>query len=141
MALLFGSIAAQLLGVLDLSAVSEAAWFSLPQLPLVNFSFQFDWSAIATMLVIYLVLMAETTGTWFAVSHVVAEPLTEEKINRGVIGEGLGCLVSSFIGGTPVTSYSTNAGIISITGVASRKVLWLQVRGLSYLAYLENFPP
>ena len=74
------------------------------------------------MLVIYLVLMAETTGTWFAVSHVVAEPLTEEKINRGVIGEGLGCLVSSFIGGTPVTSYSTNAGIISITGVASRKV-------------------
>lgn len=55
------------------------------------------------MLVIYLVLMAETTGTWFAVSHVVAEPLTEEKINRGVIGEGLGCLVSSFIGGTPVT--------------------------------------
>ena len=73
-------------------------------------------------------------------SHVVAEPLTEEKINRGVIGEGLGCLVSSFIGGA-VTDYSTNAGIISITGVASRKVLWLQVRGLSYLAYLENFPP
>ena len=66
--------------VLDLSAVSKAAWFSLPQLPLVNFSFQFDWSAIATMLVIYLVLMAETTGTWFAVSHVVAEPLTEEKL-------------------------------------------------------------
>ena len=32
------------------------------------------------MLVIYLVLMAETTGTWFAVSHVVAEPLTEEKL-------------------------------------------------------------
>jgi len=120
LALLFGSI----------------AWFSLPQLPLVNFSFQFDWSAIATMLVIYLVLMAETTGTWFAVSHVVAEPLTEEKINRGVIGEGLGCLVSSFIGGTPVTSYSTNAGIISITGVASRKVFvaagaWFVLFGLS----------
>lgn len=136
LALLFGSIAAQLLGVLDLSAVSEAAWFSLPQLPLVNFSFQFDWSAIATMLVIYLVLMGETTGTWFAVSHVVAEPLTEEKINRGVIGEGLGCLVSSFIGGTPVTSYSTNAGIISITGVASRKVFvaagaWFVLFGLS----------
>jgi xanthine/uracil permease len=136
LALLFGSIAAQLLGVLDLSAVNEAAWFSLPQLPLVNFSFQFDWSAIATMLVIYLVLMAETTGTWFAVSHVVAEPLTEEKINRGVIGEGLGCLVSSFIGGTPVTSYSTNAGIISITGVASRKVFvaagaWFVLFGLS----------
>ena len=136
LALLFGSIAAQLLRVLDLSAVSEAAWFSLPQLPLVNFSFQFDWSAIATMLVIYLVLMAETTGTWFAVSHVVAEPLTEEKINRGVIGEGLGCLVSSFIGGTPVTSYSTNAGIISITGVASRKVFvaagaWFVLFGLS----------
>ncbi|MGH2335489.1 purine permease, partial [Enterococcus faecalis] len=38
LALLFGCIAAQLLGVLDLSAVSEAGWFSMPQLPLVNFS-------------------------------------------------------------------------------------------------------
>ena len=65
--------------------------------------------------------------------------LDRRKINRGVIGEGLGCLVSSFIGGTPVTSYSTNAGIISITGVASRKVFVLQVRGLSYLAYLKTF--
>ncbi|MGH2140636.1 solute carrier family 23 protein, partial [Enterococcus faecalis] len=80
LALLFASIAAQLLGVLDLSAVSEATWFSLPQLPLVNFSFQFDWSSIVTIFVIYLVLMVETTGTWFSVSHVVAEPLSEEKI-------------------------------------------------------------
>lgn len=136
LALIIGCISANVMGILDLSAVSKAAWFSMPQLPLVDFSFSFDFSAIITMLIIYVVLMAETTGTWFAVSHVVEQPLTEKNINRGVIGEGLGCLISALLGATPVTGYSTNAGIISITGVASRKVFvaagaWFIVFGLS----------
>jgi NCS2 family nucleobase:cation symporter-2 len=53
---------------------------------------------------------------------VTEEPVTDEQINKGVIGEGLGCLVAALVGTTPVTGYSTNAGIISITGVASKKV-------------------
>lgn len=62
-------------------------------------------------------------------------PLTKQG-EEGIYHLGLGCLVSSFIGGTPVTSYSTNAGIISITGVASRKVFvaagaWFVLFGLS----------
>lgn len=75
------------------------------------------------MLIIYLVLMAETSGTWFAVSQVCDMPLSDEQLNRSVLGEGLGCVISSLLGSTPVTGYSTNAGIISITGVASRNLL------------------
>lgn len=136
LALLIGSVAAQLMGVLDLSQVSDARLFSLPDFAFVNFNFSFDWSSILTMAIIYIVLLAETTGTWFAVSHVCEEPLTEANINRGVIGEGIGCLISSLFGATPVTGYSTNAGIISITGVASKKVfaaagVWFILFGLS----------
>lgn len=136
LALLIGSLAAQLMGILDLSQVSHARLFSFPDFAFVNFNFSFDLSSILTMTIIYVVLLAETTGTWFAVSTVCEEPLTEENINRGVIGEGIGCLISSLFGATPVTGYSTNAGIISITGVASKKVfaavgLWFILFGLS----------
>ncbi|WP_430598453.1 uracil-xanthine permease family protein [Enterococcus sp. AZ177] len=136
LALIIGSFAAQFMGILDVSQVGNAPLISVPQLPFVDFHFSFDVSSILTMAIIYIVLMAETTGTWFAVSNVCEEPLTDENINRGVVGEGLGCLISSLLGTTPVTGYSTNAGIISITGVASKKVFvaagaWFVVFGLS----------
>ena len=121
-ALVTGSILASFMGMLDLSAVSEAKWFSMPQLLFKDFTFTFNFSAIVTMLIIYIVLLAETTGTWLAVSNVTKTPLNKDYINRGVIGEGLGCIVASLLGTTPVTGYSSNAGIITITGIASRRV-------------------
>lgn len=121
-ALIAGCIAANFMGVLDFSAVSKANWFSMPQMPFADFGFSFNFSAIVTMIIIYLVLLAETTGTWFAVSNVIDKPLSEKNINRGVIGEGISCLIAAVLGSTPVTGYSTNAGIISITGIASRRV-------------------
>lgn len=135
-ALVIGCVAAKIMGVLNLSAVTEAKWFSMPQLPFVDFHFSFNLSAIITMLIIYMVLLAETTGTWFAVGNVIDKQLTDENINRGVIGEGLGCFIATILGSTPVTGYSTNAGIISITGIASRLVfiaagVWFIVFGFS----------
>lgn len=121
-ALVTGSILASFMGMLDLSSVAQAKWFSMPQLLFKDFTFSFNFSAIVTMLIIYIVLLAETTGTWLAVSNVTKTPLNKEYINRGVIGEGLGCLVASLLGTTPVTGYSSNAGIITITGIASRRV-------------------
>ncbi|WP_086312903.1 xanthine/uracil permease [Enterococcus sp. 7F3_DIV0205] len=136
LALVIGSLAARFMGILDLSPVGNASFISIPQLPFVDFQFSFDLSSTVTMIIIYVVLMAETTGTWFAVSNVCEQPLTDENINRGVVGEGIGCLISSLLGTTPVTGYSTNAGIISITGVASKKVFvaagaWFVIFGLS----------
>lgn len=135
-ALVVGCIAASYMGVLDFSTVSNAKWFSMPQIAFVDFGFTFNLSAILTMTIIYIVLMAETTGTWFAISDVIQKPLTDKNINNGVIGEGIGCMVASLAGSTPVTGYSTNAGIISITGVASRRVfiavgIWFFVFGFS----------
>lgn len=135
-ALIVGCIAANFMGVLDLSAVAKAQWFSMPQIPFVDFGFSFNFSAIITMVIIYIVLLAETTGTWFAVSNVIDKPLTDKNINRGVIGEGIGCFIASLVGSTPVTGYSTNAGIISITGIASRRVfiaagVWFVLFGFS----------
>lgn len=135
-ALVVGCISANFMGVLHFSAVNDAKWFSMPQLPFADFSLSFNLSAIITMVIIYFVLLAETTGTWFAVSNVIDKPLTDKNLNRGVIGEGISCLIASLLGSTPVTGYSTNAGIISITGIASRRVflavgVWFVIFGCS----------
>ena len=57
-----------------------------------------------------------------------------QTMKRGIIGEGLSCLVAALSGTTPVTGYSTNAGVISITGVASKRVfvaagIWFIILG------------
>lgn len=121
-ALVLGSAIAYAMGGMSFASVSEASFLSLPNFAFFDYGFDFDPSAIVTMIIIYMVLLAETTGTWYAVSSVTDEKLTDEQINRGVIGEGFGCLIASFVGTTPVTGYSTNAGVISITGVASKVV-------------------
>lgn len=136
LALLFGSIAAYSMGLLNLEPVMAAPWFSLPRVAFLSFPVSFNLTAVLTFLAIYMVLLAETTGTWFAIGSVIEEDLTSEQIDRGIIGEALGCFIGGLFGGTPVTGYSTNAGLITITGVASRYAfyacgLWMIVFGLS----------
>ena len=117
-----GCVAAAAVGVLDLSGVAAAAWFGMP-MPFHFGAPVFDIPSIVLMIFIYFIVLIETTGVWFTVGDVTGEELTDERLNRAVIGEGLGCLVGSVFGGTPLTGYSTNAGIISITKVASRTVV------------------
>lgn len=122
LAIVAGTITASLFGSVDFSTVKAAAWFSLPSF----FPFGkpvFDLQAILTMVFIYLVILIETTGTWFVVSTVTGSELDEKRLNRASVGEGIGCFVGSLFGGTPMTGYSSNAGIIAITGVASRMAI------------------
>ncbi|MYL61074.1 purine permease, partial [Virgibacillus halodenitrificans] len=115
-----GTLVAALFGLVNFSHVSEVPWFALPSI----FAFgtpTYELDAILIMLAIYLIIVIETTGTWFTVGEVADEKLDGKRLNGGAFGEGIGCFVGSFFGGTPVTGYSSNAGIIAITGVKSRK--------------------
>lgn len=121
-AIIAGTIAASLFGTVDFSPVKDASWFSLPSI----FPFGkpvFNISAIITMVFVYFIILLETTGTWFVVSSVTGEELNDKRLNRASVGEGLGCLVGSLFGSTPMTGYSSNAGLLAITGVASRMAI------------------
>mgnify|MGYP002592699799 FL=1 len=121
-ALVVGTLVAVTMGGADFSSVSNAAWFALPQ----PFHFglpQFNLSACLLMVVVYLFVMLDTTGTWFTVKALTGADLNDRRIDRGTIGEGLGCLVGACFGGTPMTGYSSNAGLIAITKVASRRAM------------------
>ncbi len=117
-----GTITAAFFGSVDFSPVTSASWIAVPKL-LPYGAPVFDWSAVLTMVFVYLIIMIETTGTWFVVSSVTGKELTEERLNRAAVGEGLGCFVGALFGGTPMTGYSSNAGLIAVTGIGSRMAI------------------
>lgn len=122
LAIVVGTIVASFYGAVDFSPVADAKLLKMPEL----FPFgtpTFDWSAVVTMALVYLIVLIETTGTWFVVSSVTGSELTEKRLNRGAFGEGIGCFVGSLFGGSPMTGYSSNAGLIAVTGVASRMAI------------------
>lgn len=115
-----GTLVASFMGRFNAQGIIDASWLTLPRIAFLTLDINFSLSAILTMLVVYAVVLAETTGTWFAVGAVIGKEITDSRLDRGATGEGLGCLVSALVGSTPVTGYSSNAGVIAITGVASR---------------------
>ncbi|ESZ00077.1 hypothetical protein X738_10560 [Mesorhizobium sp. LNHC209A00] len=61
----------------------------------------------------------DVRGARFGVDQQRVEFVSDTK-TAGATGEGFGCLISALLCSTPVTGYSSNAGIIAITGIASR---------------------
>ncbi|XP_045129361.1 solute carrier family 23 member 1-like [Portunus trituberculatus] len=75
----------------------------------------------------------ESIGDYYACARVVGcKQPPSHAINRGIGVEGIGCLLAGLFGtGSGTTSYSGNIGILSITKVASRRVI--QYSGLIML--------
>ncbi|MQS74876.1 purine permease [Lactobacillus halodurans] len=147
LALGVGTVVSTMMGVFDWKEVNNAAWFGLPERTIFHWGINFNASAIITFIIIYAVITTETTGTWFAMGAVTNHKITNKQWNRGIIGEGLSCMVAALLGTTPVTGYSTNAGVISITGVASKRVflfagIWFSVLGFfsKLSAFLAAIP-
>ncbi|AMB92455.1 uracil-xanthine permease family protein [Aerococcus christensenii] len=120
-----GCVVAYFMGILDASVVGQADWVSLPLFLGKDIQFTFDGSSVLTVLIVYLLLLSESAGTWIAMANTCETSLTTETINKGVIGEALSCVISSIFGTSPMTGFSSNAGIICLTKVASRQVFVL----------------
>lgn len=118
-AIVIGTIVASIFGHVDLSPVAAAPWFAIPQF-LPFGPPKFDLNAILVMTFIIIVVMVESVGTWFTYSELSGEKLDSKRIDKGVIGEGIGCFIGTFIGGLPVTSYASNSGVLVVTRVFSR---------------------
>lgn len=121
MGMMLGFIACILLGLVDFTPVKEAAWVALPS-PL-HFGMSFPISGIIGMSIAYLVTIIESTGDFLALSDVTNTKLTGKKLSRGILCEGLGSSIASVFSTTPISSFSQNVGIVSMTGVASRHVV------------------
>lgn len=120
-AVVVGYLAAIPLGMLDLSAVSGAAWVSLPT-PL-SYGVSFEPSAILLVAFAYVVTAMETIGDISGTTEAVGREPTNEETKGGLVADGVLSAFAGLFGAFPNTSFSQNVGLISFTGVASRFVV------------------
>ena len=98
----------------DFAPVRDAAWFGTPDFVAPSFS----WNAISLIAPVAIVLVAENTGHIKAVSAMTDRNLMPY-LGRGFIGDGVATMVAGSGGGTGVTTYAENIGVMAVTRVYS----------------------
>ncbi|WP_288202741.1 uracil-xanthine permease family protein [uncultured Porphyromonas sp.] len=106
---------------IDFSGIEAAGWFSLPQL---TFPEKFSWAPIIYMIPVAIAPVIEHIGDVYVVNSVTGKNFVKDPgLHRTMLGDGLACLVASFLGGPPVTTYSEVTGAMSLTKVTAPRVL------------------
>jgi len=131
-----GFAVALLFGKVSFAGLEEAKWIDL----VYPFQFgmpKFDALAIATMCLVMVVVMIESTGMFLAVGEITGRKVTQDDLTRGLRTDGVGTLIGGIFNTFPYTSFSQNVGLIGLTGVRSR---WVCVAGGAILVAFGLFP-
>lgn len=99
---------------IDFSGVLSAAWFGAP-----GFAAPvFDAHAMLLIAPVAIVLVAENLGHIKAISVMTGRNL-DPYIGRAFIGDGIATMLSASGGGTGVTTYAENMGVMAVTRIYS----------------------
>jgi uracil-xanthine permease len=101
----------------NVDQIRDAAWFGIPDFVAPSFS----WHAISLIAPVAIVLVAENTGHIKAVSVMTGGNLMPW-LGRGFIGDGVATTVAGLGGGTGVTTYAENIGVMAVTRVYSTAI-------------------
>ncbi|WP_418320896.1 solute carrier family 23 protein [Piscinibacter sakaiensis] len=99
---------------IDFSGVAAAAWFGVPTFA----APVFEANAMLLIAPVALVLVAENLGHIKAVAAMTGRNL-DGFIGRAFIGDGVATMVSGSAGGTGMTTYAENIGVMAATRVYS----------------------
>ncbi|KMT61266.1 xanthine permease [Listeria fleischmannii 1991] len=132
-----GSVAAAILNGINLAPVKEASFFHLPQ-PFYFGTPTFEWPAIVTMILISLVSMVESTGVYFALSDITGRSLKKQDLTRGYRAEGLAIILGGIFNTFPYTGYSQNVGLVQLSGIKTRKVIYVAAAFLLVLGLVPK---
>lgn len=99
---------------IDLSKLASAAWFGLPGFTAPVFKPE----AMLLIAPVAIVLVAENLGHIKAVSAMTGRDL-DPMLGRAFMGDGLATVVSGASGGTGVTTYAENIGVMAATKIYS----------------------
>ncbi len=117
--LVVGYIVALVMGKVDLSALDGVKLISLPQL--MPYAPEFNLSAIISVTMIFLVSATETIGDTTAMTcTVLNRDPTDEEISGSLACDGFISALSACFGCMPITSFSQNIGLLSMTKVINR---------------------
>jgi putative pyrimidine permease RutG len=101
----------------DLSGIANAAWFGMPTFTTPVFT----TNAMLLIAPVAIILVAENLGHLKAVTAMTGRNL-DPYIGRAFIGDGIATVVSGAAGGTGVTTYAENIGVMAATRIYSTAV-------------------
>ena len=121
--LVVGALVAAALGMADFSRIGQAQWFAVST----PFHFgppQFAVAAIISMIIVMLVIMAETTADILAIGEVVDRPADGRTVVAGLRADCLSTAVSGgLLNSFSASAFAQNVGLVAITGIKSRFVV------------------
>lgn len=121
--LVVGTAIGYAMGIVHFSTVETASWVSVAQ------PFYFGWpefsiTAIFTMIIVNIVSMVESTGVYFAVGRATDQQVEQKQIVNGLRSEGLAIMLGGLFNAFPYTAFSQNVGLLSLTRVKTRNVIF-----------------
>jgi uracil-xanthine permease len=114
------------------AAVAAAPWLGLPQLAAPNFRIE----AIGLIAPVAIILVAENLGHIKAVAAMTGRDL-DRYMGRAFLGDGVATVVAGYAGGTGVTTYAENIGVMAVTKIYSTLVFVVA----ALIAILLGFSP
>ncbi|EIX0885691.1 pyrimidine utilization transport protein G [Escherichia coli] len=116
----------------DFTLVSHAAWFGLPHFSTPAFNGQ----AMMLIAPVAVILVAENLGHLKAVAGMTGRNM-DPYMGRAFVGDGLATMLSGSVGGSGVTTYAENIGVMAVTKVYSTLVFV----AAAVIAMLLGFSP
>ena len=117
---------------IDLSGIANAAWVGMPGFTAPVFTAH----AMLLIVPVVIILVAENLGHIKAVTAMTGKNL-DIYMGRAFIGDGLATMVSGSAGGTGVTTYAENIGVMAATKIYSTAVFVVA----ALIAVLLGFSP
>lgn len=117
--LIVGYVVSLFLGIVDLSVLNGLQAISLPTL--MPFTPEFHIDTILALVCVYLVSATETIGDTSALcSGALSRKTTTRELGGSVACDGFVSIVAGLFGCTPITSFSQNVGLATISKVVNR---------------------
>ncbi|VTU13384.1 solute carrier family 23 protein [Variovorax sp. RA8] len=117
---------------IDLGPLAAAPWFGLPSFA----APVFEVNAMLLIAPVAVILVAENLGHIKAVSAMTGRDLNPY-LGRAFIGDGIATMVSGAAGGTGVTTYAENIGVMAATKIYSTAIFVVA----ALIALLLGFSP
>lgn len=119
---------------IDTSGVGQAAWFGLPSFSKPVFEVQ----AMSVIVPVAIILVAENLGHVKAVSAMTGQNL-DRYLGRAFVGDGVATMLSGSMGGTGVTTYAENIGVMAATRIYSSLVFAIAAIIAVFLGFSPKF--
>jgi xanthine permease len=133
-----GTIAGLVMGVTSVDVVKNADSFHMVEF----FYFgkpEFFIEPIIVMTLIGMVSLVESTGVYYALSDITKTKIDSKDLARGYRSEGLASILGGLFNAFPYTTYSQNVGLVKMTGVKERSVIFITGILLIVLGFLPKF--